>query len=310
MMNKMDINNNINMIKNIKTYLMGLQQRICAMLEAEEETTRFKEEVWSHADGGGGQTRVLSNGDLLEKTGVNYSHIHGKQLPTAATDRYADRYPNLGQAGFQAQGVSVVVHPRNPYVPVSHFNVRFIHVEKDGEILHWWFGGGFDLTPYYAFAEDCVYWHQMAEAACAPFGEHVYPDFKNWCDNYFYLKHRKEPRGIGGLFFDDLHDWGFEQCFEFIQSVSTHYVEAYHTLLTRRKHYSYGEDERAFQAYRRGRYVEFNLLYDRGTLFGLQAGGRTDSILMSLPPQVAWPHEKSDYITRCEENLLGFLRRD
>jgi coproporphyrinogen III oxidase len=287
----------------VKEYLLSLQTHICHMLESEEPHARFKEEIWTHTEGGGGQTRLLSHGYLLEKSGVNYSHIHGKQLPSAATDRFT----HLNQAGFQAQGVSVVVHPHNPYIPVSHFNVRFIHVEKEGQIAHWWFGGGFDLTPYYGFEEDCIYWHTMAKAACEPFGAQVYANYKKWCDDYFYLKHRKEPRGIGGLFFDDLHEWGFEQCFQFIQSVSRHYVNAYQALIARRKHIAYGEKERAFQAYRRGRYVEFNLLYDRGTLFGLQAGGRTESILMSLPPEVTWPHEKNEYIERCEKELLEFL---
>lgn len=287
----------------VKEFLLLLQERICHMLESEDSQARFKEERWSHTEGGGGQTRLLSNGQLLEKSGVNYSHIQGKQLPLAATDRY----PNLNQAAFQAQGVSVVVHPHNPYIPVSHFNVRFIYVQKDEQIAHWWFGGGFDLTPYYGFEEDCVYWHHMAKTACDPFGNEVYAHYKKWCDEYFYLKHRKEPRGIGGLFFDDLHEWGFDQCFQFIQSVSMHYVNAYQELISRRKSIAYGEKERAFQAYRRGRYVEFNLLYDRGTLFGLQAGGRTDSILMSLPPAVTWPHEKNEYITQCEKDLLEFL---
>ena len=272
----------------IKSYLMHLQNRICAFAEGEEATAAFHEDAWSHAGGGGGITRVLAGGQTFEKAGVNFSHVQGAALPQAATTRN----PALANAPFQALGVSVVMHPLNPYVPTTHFNVRFIVVEKEGAAPHWWFGGGFDLTPYYGFAEDCVHWHQMAQAACHPFGEGVYQHYKDWADRYFFLKHRNEARGIGGIFFDELNAWGFSRCFDFMQSVSDHYLQAYRPIVQARKQQAYSERERAFQLYRRGRYVEFNLLYDRGTLFGLQSGGRTESILMSLPPLVAWAYDR------------------
>ncbi|TAK74094.1 MAG: oxygen-dependent coproporphyrinogen oxidase [Gammaproteobacteria bacterium] len=277
------MDSNINLVKD---YLLDLQNRICQMVEQEDGAARFIEDAWVHKEGGGGLTRVLVGGDVIEKAGVNFSHVQGVQLPPAATAKR----PELADATFQALGVSVVVHPRNPYVPTSHMNVRFIVVEKSGQSPYGWFGGGFDLTPYYGFTEDCQHWHRMAKAACDPYGEEVYPTFKKWCDDYFFLKHRQEPRGIGGIFFDDLHDWGFERGFSFLQSVGDHYISAYQPIIARRKHHSYGQRERNFQTYRRGRYVEFNLLYDRGTLFGLQSGGRTESILMSLPPLVAWQY--------------------
>lgn len=288
------------LISLVKEYLLELQNRICLSLEKEDGSTFFKEDEWSHAEGGGGITRVLINGDVIEKCGVNYSHISGKELPIAATSKR----PELLNQSFQAQGVSVVIHPRNPYAPTSHFNVRFIYLEKAGKAPNWWFGGGFDLTPYYGFAEDCRHWHSMAKMACEPFGPDVYPTYKKACDDYFYLKHRKEPRGIGGLFFDDLNTGGFEHCFKFMQSVSEHFIQAYQPILAKRKRHAYGEAERHFQAYRRGRYVEFNLLYDRGTLFGLQSGGRVASILMSLPPIVAWPYGQSEQIEKWEQTLV------
>jgi coproporphyrinogen III oxidase len=269
----------------IKQYLLDLQTRICEMLEHEEGREKFLHDPWEHEGGGGGITCVLDNGKVIEKAGVNFSHVTGESLPPAATLRR----PELAGARFQAMGVSVVVHPLNPYVPTTHMNVRFILVEtKEGP--HWWFGGGFDLTPYYGLSEDAVYWHQMALRACEPFGSDIYPRFKKWCDDYFYLKHRQEPRGIGGIFFDDLHEWPIERCFDFMRSVGDHFIKAYQTILAKRKHQAFSEKERAFQHYRRGRYVEFNLLYDRGTLFGLQSGGRTESILMSLPPKVEWKY--------------------
>ncbi|MBV9575234.1 MAG: oxygen-dependent coproporphyrinogen oxidase, partial [Gammaproteobacteria bacterium] len=233
-------------------------------------------------------TRVLVSNHRIEKAGVNFSHVQGSQLPGTATAKR----PELANASFQAMGVSVVIHPYNPFVPTSHFNVRFILVEKANQAPYWWFGGGFDLTPYYGFVEDCIHWHRMAKAACDPFGEAIYPKYKKWADQYFYLKHRQEPRGIGGIFFDDLNDWQFAQCFAFIRSVSEHYLEAYQPIVAQRKQHVFGQKERDFQLYRRGRYVEFNLLYDRGTLFGLQSGGRTESILMSLPPLVAWEYDR------------------
>lgn len=274
-------------IQAVKTYLPELQQQICAMLEKEDGTARFLEDQWQHKEGGGGITRVLANGSQIEKAGVNFSHVQGLQLPAAATAKR----PELADCTFQALGVSVVIHPRNPYVPTSHFNVRFIVVEKQGREPFWWFGGGFDLTPYYGFEEDCTHWHAMAKAACAPYGDDVYTRYKKWADQYFFLKHRNEPRGIGGIFYDDLNEWGFESCFGFMQNVGKHFILAYQPIIARRQTMPFTQRERDFQMYRRGRYVEFNLLYDRGTLFGLQSGGRTESILMSLPPMVAWQYD-------------------
>lgn len=268
----------------VKEYLLALQDRICAALAHEDGKETFKEDNWQREQGGGGRTRVLTEGAVFEQAGINFSHVHGKGLPPSAT---AHR-PELAGRGFEAMGVSLVIHPHNPYVPTSHANVRFFIAEKEGEDPVWWFGGGFDLTPYYPFEEDVVHWHETARQACATFGDDVYPRFKQWCDEYFYIKHRNEPRGVGGLFFDDLNEWGFETCFSFMQSVGDHYAPAYLPIVQRRRELDYGERERDFQLYRRGRYVEFNLVYDRGTLFGLQSGGRTESILMSLPPLVKW----------------------
>ncbi len=268
----------------VKTYLLNLQDRICKALEAEDGQERFKEDRWDRAEGGGGISRVLTEGAVFEQAGVNFSHVFGDKLPPSAT---AHR-PELAGRTFQALGVSLVMHPRNPYVPTSHANVRFFIAEKEGAEPVWWFGGGFDLTPYYGFEEDAVHWHNVAREACQPFGEDMYPRYKKWCDDYFFLKHRSEPRGIGGLFFDDLNEGGFARCFGFMTSVGDQYINAYLPIVARRKNTPYGERERDFQLYRRGRYVEFNLVYDRGTLFGLQSGGRTESILMSLPPLVKW----------------------
>lgn len=268
----------------VKSYLLDLQDRICSALEQEDGSARFMEDSWQRAAGGGGRTRVASEGAVLEQGGVNFSHVSGENLPASATARR----PELGGRRFEALGLSLVIHPYNPYIPTSHANLRFFMATKEGASPLWWFGGGFDLTPYYPFEEDAVHWHCIARNVCTPFGEDVYPRYKQWCDEYFYLKHRDETRGIGGLFFDDLNEWGFSRCFDFIQSVGDHYLLAYLPLIQRRKDFSYGERERDFQLYRRGRYVEFNLLYDRGTLFGLQSEGRTESILMSLPPLVKW----------------------
>lgn len=270
----------------VERYLLDLQDRISTGLEAQDRCG-FREDLWERPQGGGGRTRVLQEGSLLEQAGINYSRVHGKSLPTSAT---AHR-PELAGRSYQAMGVSLVIHPRNPYVPTSHANVRFFMAEKAGVAPVWWFGGGFDLTPYYGFEEDAVHWHRVAREACTPFGEEVYPRFKRWCDNYFFLKHRNEPRGIGGLFFDDLNDWGFPRSFEFMRSVGDHFLSAYLPIVERRKGMPHGGRERDFQLYRRGRYVEFNLVYDRGTLFGLQSGGRTESILMSLPPLVKWRYD-------------------
>lgn len=268
----------------VKTYLLDLQGRICGELEEEDGAARFIEDAWERAEGGGGRTRILADGAVIEKGGVAFSHVFGAGMPASAT---AHR-PELAGRSFQAMGVSLVIHPRNPYAPTSHANVRFFIAQKEGAEPIWWFGGGFDLTPYYGFEEDAVHWHRTAREACRPFGDDVYPRYKKWCDEYFYLKHRGEPRGVGGLFFDDLNEGGFERCFSFMRSVGDHYIAAYRPILARRKDTAFGERERDFQLYRRGRYVEFNLIYDRGTLFGLQSGGRTESILMSLPPLVSW----------------------
>ena len=273
--------------KTVKQYLLRLQDTICAGLEAEDDGKAFREDSWERPGGGGGRSRVLEEGAVFEKAGINFSHVYGEGLPPSAT---AHR-PELAGRTFQAMGVSLVIHPRNPYVPTSHANVRFFIAEKAGAEPVWWFGGGFDMTPYYGFDEDCVHWHQTARNACQPFGAEVYPRYKQWCDEYFYLKHRNEPRGIGGLFFDDLNEWGFEQSFAFMRSVGDHYLPAYRPIVSKRKALPYAEREREFQLYRRGRYVEFNLVYDRGTLFGLQSGGRTESILMSLPPLVTWRYD-------------------
>ncbi len=271
----------------VKSALLGLQDLICRELEAEDGAGRFREDSWTRAEGGGGRSRVLEGGAAIEKGGVNFSHVYGSRLPPSAT---AHR-PELAGRGFQAMGVSLVIHPRNPYAPTSHANIRLFVAEKEGEVPVWWVGGGFDLTPYYGFTEDCVDWHRMAKSVCEPFGADVYPRYKQWCDDYFFLKHRNEPRGIGGLFFDDLNEWGFEACFAFIQAVARGYINAYRPILARRKETPYGERERNFQLVRRGRYVEFNLVYDRGTIFGLQTGGRTESILMSLPNLVSWQYD-------------------
>ncbi|HNG58578.1 MAG TPA: oxygen-dependent coproporphyrinogen oxidase [Cellvibrionaceae bacterium] len=270
----------------VKNYLLGLQERICAQLAAADGAGSFVEDSWQRPEGGGGRSRVLTDGTIIEKGGVNFSHVTGSQMPASAT---AHR-PELAGRRFEAMGVSLVIHPNNPYVPTSHANVRFFIAEKDGAEPVWWFGGGYDLTPYYGFDEDCQHWHQTARDACAPFGDSVYADYKKWCDEYFFLKHRNEPRGVGGLFFDDLNAWGFERSFAFMQAVGDSYCQAYVPIIERRKDLPFGEREKQFQLYRRGRYVEFNLVYDRGTLFGLQTGGRTESILMSLPPLVRWEY--------------------
>lgn len=277
-------------IEKVKEYLLALQQQIVEALQEEDGEGTFIRDAWQRPDdsaqglSGGGIVRLLSDGAVFEQAGINFSHVRGAQLPGSAT---AHR-PELAGRSFQAMGVSLVIHPNNPYVPTSHANVRLFVAEKEGEAPVWWFGGGFDLTPYYPFHEDVLAWHRSAKAACAPFGEEVYPRYKKWCDDYFYLKHRNETRGVGGLFFDDLNEGDFDSCFAFMRSVGDAFIKAYRPLVARRKATPYGERERDFQLYRRGRYVEFNLVFDRGTLFGLQSGGRTESILMSLPPLVKW----------------------
>lgn len=274
-------------ISAVKNYLLSLQDTICQALAREDGQQAFREDSWQRPQGGGGRTRVISDGAVFEKGGVNFSHVYGDALPASAT---AHRKELAGRS-FEAMGVSLVMHPYNPYVPTSHANVRFFIAEKPGEAPVWWFGGGFDLTPYYANREDCRHWHQVAKQACDPFGAQVYPHYKRWCDEYFYLKHRQEPRGIGGLFFDDLNSPDFAHSFALMQAIGNAYLPAYLPIVARRKETPYGERQREFQAFRRGRYVEFNLVYDRGTLFGLQSGGRTESILMSLPPVVRWGYD-------------------
>jgi coproporphyrinogen III oxidase len=274
-------------IEDVKSWLLGLQDRICSALSEEDGAAEFIVDEWQREEGGGGRSRVLTDGAVFEKAGVNFSHVQGSALPASAS---AHR-PELAGRDYQAMGVSLVIHPENPYVPTSHANVRLFVAEKPDSEPVWWFGGGFDLTPYYGFDEDCRHWHQVAREACKPFGKDVYPRFKQWCDDYFYLRHRREPRGVGGLFFDDLNEWDFATSFAFIRAVGDAYLEAYRPIVARRKTHSYGERERQFQLYRRGRYVEFNLVYDRGTLFGLQSDGRTEAILMSLPPLVRWEYD-------------------
>ncbi len=268
----------------VDNYLLELQDRICSAIEDMDGGRNFLEDAWEREAGGGGRARVLEEGAVFEKAGINFSHVTGTELPPSAT---ASR-PELAGCSYRAMGVSLVIHPRNPYVPTTHANVRFFIAEKPGAEPVWWFGGGFDLTPYYGYEEDAVHWHRLAKEACTPFGADVYPRYKQWCDEYFYLRHRKEPRGIGGLFFDDLNEGGFERCCSLMISVGNHFLPAYLPIVERRRDHPWGEREREFQAYRRGRYVEFNLVYDRGTLFGLQSGGRTEAILMSLPPWVRW----------------------
>jgi coproporphyrinogen III oxidase len=270
----------------VKHYLLSLQDAICNSLSQADGEKGFTEDQWQRAEGGGGRTRVLVDGGVIEKGGVNFSHVYGAEMPASAT---AHR-PELAGRRFEAMGVSLVIHPRNPYVPTSHMNVRFFIAEKEGEAPVWWFGGGYDLTPYYGNKEDCQHWHQIAKNACDPFGDDIYQRYKAWCDDYFFLKHRNEARGIGGLFFDDVNVPDFDSSFALLQAIGNSYTDAYVPIIERRKDSAYGEKERAFQLYRRGRYVEFNLVFDRGTLFGLQTGGRTESILMSLPPLVRWDY--------------------
>lgn len=280
----------------VREYLLKLQDSVCRALEEEDGGARFREDKWDRPEGGGGRSRVLSEGAVFEKAGVGFSHVRGNALPPSAT---AHR-PELAGQPWEALGVSLVIHPRNPYVPTSHANVRFFCAATPPQsgiqnsastTVPWWFGGGFDLTPYYGFEEDAVHWHRVARDAVTPFGAPLYPRFKRWCDDYFFLKHRQEPRGIGGLFFDDFNELGFDQSFALLRAVGDSYLPAYRPIVNRRKMAPYGERQRRFQLYRRGRYVEFNLVWDRGTLFGLQSGGRTESILMSLPPLVRWDYD-------------------
>ena len=289
------------MIKNsqsVRDYLLALQNKITEKLQ-EQETVSFIEDKWKRDEGGGGQSRILENGDIFEKAGINFSDVQGKHLPASATNKR----PNLENASFRAMGISLVFHPRNPFVPTCHMNLRFFSVMKDEEEITWWFGGGYDLTPYYGFEEDAIHWHRTAHEACEPFGQRIYPEFKKACDRYFYLPHRNEPRGIGGVFFDDYNEVDFQHSFALTQSVGNSFLLAYMPIVEKRKNTPFNDSHKKFQHYRRGRYVEFNLVYDRGTLFGLQSNGRTESILMSLPPQVNWTYDyKPD--SNSEEALL------
>jgi len=283
----------------VKAFLLALQDQICQALADVDGGSSFKEETWERAEGGGGRSRVLTQGKVFEQAGVNFSHVFGDKMPGSAT---AHR-PELAGRGFEAMGVSLVIHPLNPHVPTSHANVRFFIAEKAGEAPVWWFGGGFDLTPFYPVETDVVHWHQVAKQCCDAFGAEVYPKYKTWCDEYFYLKHRQETRGVGGLFFDDLNEWGFAQSFAFMRSVGESYSKAYVPIVQARKDMPFTEAQRQFQLYRRGRYVEFNLVFDRGTLFGLQSGGRTESILMSMPPLVRWEYGYQPEPGSAEANL-------
>jgi len=290
-------------VDEVKEYLTGLQNRICAELESLDGKGTFSSDTWERPGGGGGDSRVLKQGDIFEQAGVGFSHVFGDQMPPSATKNR----PELAGKKFQAVGVSLVLHPRNPYVPTTHANFRFFTAGQRKPV--WWFGGGFDLTPYYPFLDDVVYWHKVAKATCEPFGEDLYPRYKQWCDEYFYLKHRNETRGVGGLFFDDVNEPGFEKSFEFVRAAGDSFLKAYRPIVEKRISHRYGERQRNFQLYRRGRYVEFNLIYDRGTLFGLQSGGRTESILMSLPPMVRWEYDWQPEPGSPEDTLYrDFLR--
>lgn len=290
-------------IDRVRDYLTGLQDRICAAIETADGGARFAEDNWSREEGGGGRTRVLREGTVFEQAGIGFSDVSGTKLPPSAT---AAR-PELAGASWRAVGVSLVFHPRNPHLPTTHANVRHFRAVRDGQTVAWWFGGGFDLTPFYPVDEDVLHWHRTARDLCAPFGDDRYPAHKRWCDEYFFLKHRDETRGVGGLFFDDLHT-DFDSDFAYLQAVGDGFLDAYLPIVGRRRDAPYGERERAFQLYRRGRYVEFNLLWDRGTLFGIQSGGRSESILMSLPPLVRWEYGYAPEPGSAEERLQDYLR--
>lgn len=287
----------------VESYLKELQGRICSAIESADGTGRFREDAWRRSEGGGGRTRILTDGDVFEQAGIGFSKVSGSTLPPSAT---AHR-PELAGRNWTATGVSLVFHPRNPFLPTTHMNVRFFEAIAEGKESVWWFGGGFDLTPFYPFDEDVRHWHDVARRVCDPFGENVYLRYKKWCDEYFFIKHRDETRGVGGLFFDDVHEGGFEHCFKFLRSVGDGFLDAYLPIVERRKELPYGDREREFQLYRRGRYVEFNLVYDRGTLFGLQSGGRTESILMSLPPRVRFEYAYSPQPGSAEARLAEYL---
>jgi len=292
------------MIEQVKKYLLNLQNDICEEFGKLDSISNFDTDIWKREDGrGNGITRVISDGSLFEKGGVNYSIITGDKMPKSATTLR----PELEGRKYTALGISLVLHPDNPFIPTTHANVRFFIAEEKGKDPIWWFGGGFDLTPYYGFDEDAIHWHQTAKNACMSFGDNTYQDYKKWCDDYFYLNHRDEQRGIGGLFFDDLNKGGFDQCFEFMKSVGNHFSEAYLPIVKKRMNTSYTDKQKEFQLFRRGRYVEFNLIQDRGTLFGLQSGGRTESILMSLPPSVKWSYQHKIDPNSNEEKLTSYF---
>ena len=292
------------MIEQVKKYLLNLQNDICEEFGELDSKSNFDKDIWKREDGrGNGITRVISNGNVFEKGGVNYSIISGDKMPISAT---ALR-PELEGRNYTALGLSLVLHPDNPFIPTAHANVRFFIAEEEEKKPIWWFGGGFDLTPYYGFEEDAVHWHRVAKNACKPFGDEIYPKYKKWCDDYFYLSHRNEQRGVGGLFFDDLNEGGFDACFEFMKSVGNHFSKAYAPIVQKRIGTSFTEKQKEFQLYRRGRYVEFNLIQDRGTLFGLQSGGRTESILMSLPPMVKWSYKHTIEPSTEEEKLTKYF---
>ena len=291
------------MIEQVEKYLLNLQNDICEEFGGLDTKSSFDKDVWEREDGrGSGITRVITNGSLFEKGGVNFSIISGDKMPKSATELR----PELAGRKFTALGISLVLHPENPFIPTTHANVRFFIAENEEEEPLWWFGGGFDLTPYYGFEEDAIHWHKIARKACEPFGEKVYEKYKKWCDDYFYLSHRDEQRGIGGLFFDDLNEGGFDSCFEFMKSIGNHFIEAYKPIVLKRQETPYTEKQKDFQLFRRGRYVEFNLVQDRGTLFGLQSGGRTESILMSLPPKVKWIYQFNISPNSEEEKLTNY----
>ena len=287
----------------VRDYLTGLQDRICTAIETADGSAKFVEDAWTRNEGGGGRTRVLRDGAVFEQAGIGFSDVSGTRLPPSAS---AAR-PELAGTSWRAVGVSLVFHPRNPYLPTTHANVRHFRAERDGETVAWWFGGGFDLTPFHPFDEDVLHWHRTARDLCAPFGEERYAAHKRWCDEYFFLKHRGETRGVGGLFFDDLHT-DFDADFGYLRAVGDGFLDAYLPIVGKRKDMPYGERERQFQLYRRGRYVEFNLVYDRGTLFGLQSGGRSESILMSLPPLVRWEYGYAPETGSAEARLADYLR--
>ncbi|HEX7381292.1 MAG TPA: oxygen-dependent coproporphyrinogen oxidase [Nevskiaceae bacterium] len=297
----------------VDVFVRDLQERICAKLEQLDGAARFAVDDWRREPpgdgakagpaGGRGSTRVLKNGAVFEQAGVNYSRVSGHALPPSATAKR----PQLAGAKWDATGISLVIHPTNPHVPTSHANVRYFSAVTPGGETLWWIGGGFDLTPFYPVDEDCRHWHAVARGVCEPFGDDVYARYKKWCDDYFYLKHRHEMRGVGGLFFDDLNEWGFDRCFAFLRAVGNGFLEAYLPIVERRKDTPYGEREREFQLYRRGRYVEFNLVYDRGTLFGLQSGGRAESILMSLPPRLRYEYGYVPEVGTPEARLADYL---